>query len=218
MSKGYFEFHFCFSEPNGHEVIAFEVYFNWRSPLVFHSLDELEKGGHPHSEMMLKGESNFARDDFSMETVPLFRVREGATNFYAIHGGRRERFQIAACGSGGNWHWEVYRFNVRGQIRMLNFLRSLDVRRNGFRAVGFDEWDGEFVNRVWRCRGSLRREHLMAFKNTVVAAGIQNFQKPYQFPARCPKCGCTSNQKVGDDCIRDHHGCDGKMVPNQEAD
>jgi len=55
-------------------------------------------------------------------------------------------------------------------------------------------------------KGAPRRLHESAFK---MAFKIQ--RKQQRRPVECPKCHCISSQEPGDDCIRSHHGCDGKM-------
>lgn len=165
-----FEFHLCFTEPHGNEVIGFDVYHSWKCDALWNSVAERERGGTRFDELVLKVESNLVVEDEESDwfDAPMFRLRWTRDQKAIVlrRGGDRMRVRVARSGSGGNWHWEVYLVPFNEQAYVLNWLR----RRTGGSVT---QWDNEFRATVWERRGSIRPEHLREFTKSVISAAVR---------------------------------------------
>lgn len=148
-----YELHVCTQSPNSSQVIGFDIYLSWRLAKT-----ETEPAGSWTDEMVLRTESRFIfnNDDFA----PVFDCRvvwraDQASKLKLRCGRRKFRSFLRGCGSGGNWHWEVYILPQKREAHLLNWLRRC--------AIDPTEWDSEFVDRIWKQRGAIRREHLRIF-------------------------------------------------------
>ena len=133
-----FVFDFCTDNPYGDEVIGFEV-----------NLLLENARGDTWTELLFKGTAYL---DERWNPITLVRVRENA-------GGRlfilNRKFRVTASGAGGNYHWQAYRVQKKEWPRMVNLLRGLPVDR--------DEWDGRFMEKIWRKRGTVQPGDLREF-------------------------------------------------------
>lgn len=149
----HYEFHVCTQTPDGNEVIGFDIYLGWRRAKT-----EIEPAGSWSSELLVRIESHFIGSDD--EFIPIFNCRvkwnsDQASKLLLRAGRRRFTSRIRACGSGGNWHWEIYLVPKRREAHLLNWLRNFRADQT--------EWDSQFVERIWAKRGAIRSEHLRVY-------------------------------------------------------
>lgn len=152
------EFHFCYNDPDGRDVIGFDVYFVGRCDGIWNTEPERAKGGKVFNELCLKAESHEMETLEAFEFVPIFPARYSrkGTRITLGQGKTAGRFPVTTSGSGGNWHWEVFTVPARRMAHVLNWLR----RQKHF---DISEWDDEFRDMIWDRRGSIRLDHLRTY-------------------------------------------------------
>ena len=133
--------HVCFQEQGGCEVIAFDLYHNWRLPEC-RNLDG--------ENMVLRMESNrLAEDDLDNWDMVGFSLRYlcGMKKVKLGTGKRALRVPFLSQGSGGNIYWDVIVFPLARLPHVLNWLRR---QRNFSKS----EWQENFMP-LWQSRRAL---------------------------------------------------------------
>lgn len=160
-----FDLHICTSEPEGNEVIAFEVYHRWKLP-------ECRPGVLDGQESCLRMEGHFLRDDESMELVG-FPIRHTPSKKVVLGcGKRRARFQAVGSGSGGNCYWEVILFQPNTVPHVFNWLRRQQV--HGQPMFSPTEWNERFYAAIWKARRALDRDTLFEVGKGLVRDHLRN--------------------------------------------
>lgn len=151
-TQSYFEVHFCFTEPGGNVVQAFEIHFVWKFP-------ECRPGVLDGELMLLRSEA--AGYDESWEPVGfVVRFSKFGARLWLGPARNRNRYRVVAAGSGGNWHWETVRFAWQDAPHVFNWLR----RQKNFSKA---EWGEEFMT-VWESRRVLDIRSLRRFSRLEV--------------------------------------------------
>ena len=137
-----YQFELCYSEPGGSECVGFQID-------LLHNVSA--DPGRMVSDQLIRCESSHI--DLADGFLPIFSVRESLHRLQI--GDYHFRLPVAP-GRGGNWYWQVDNVKPDSWAHLFNLLR----RQRRQQPV---EWDTEFMERIWRKRGSLEKSDTIRF-------------------------------------------------------
>lgn len=157
-----FDLHVCYDDPNGDQVVAFDVYHRW-------SLPECRPGTLYGNDFVVRCECRYWReldnDDLQPVGVSLHYTR-GQNKVRFRQGRKTYRFRFTGTASGGNCYWEIIRFPFSRQPHVLNWLRRTRLFRDS-------EWLTEFES-IWRSPRPLTVERLHDFGAALVRQSLKH--------------------------------------------